>query len=121
MKKLLVPTVLLFCSTAFAAAPNVAGKWTIHTSIAGNESDQQCTLTVADKAISGSCTADDKTSPLKGTIDGDKVMFYTESDSNGTNLKLTYKVTASKADQFSGTVDVAPYGVSGDFTATPLK
>ncbi len=121
MRKALFPILLLFGSTALAAAPNVAGKWTIHTSIAGIETDQKCTIMASDKMISGSCTADDKTSPLKGSIDGDKVTFYTESDSNGTSIKLTYKVTDSKADQFSGTVDVAPYGISGDFAATPLK
>ena len=36
-------------------------------------------------------------------------------------LTLTYTATLSNAESFSGSVEVAPYGVTGDFTATPWK
>ena len=43
MKKLLLFSALLFASTAFAAGgANLTGQWTVHNSIAGNESEQEC-------------------------------------------------------------------------------
>jgi type 1 fimbria pilin len=121
MKKLLAASVLLFASTAFAA-PSLTGQWSIHNNIAGNESDQPCTFTVADNKISGTCkTADGNDVPLTGEVDGNKVTWKYDMDYNGTPLTLTYSATLDDSGKISGTVEVQPYGVSGDFTATPSK
>ena len=41
-----------------------------------------------------------------------------DSDYNGTPLTLSYTATLDDTGKFAGTVEVQPFGVSGDFTAT---
>jgi len=121
MKKLLAASTLLFAAFAFAAgAPNLTGTWTLHNSIAGNESDQPCKFVLSDNKLSGSCKSqDDKDVAVTGTLDGNKLTFKYDSDYNGTPLTLSYTATLDDTGKFAGTVEVQPFGVSGDFTATP--
>ena len=123
MKTLLASCALLFASSAFAAgAPSLTGQWSIHNSIAGNESDQACTFTLADNKISGSCkSSEDKDLPVTGSVDGKKVTWQYESDYNGSPLTLIYTATLDDSDKISGGVEVEPFGVTGDFTATHSK
>lgn len=123
MKRVLAIGAVLFASTAFAAAaPNLTGKWTIHQSIAGNDSDQECNFVQTDSVLSGSCkNQDGKDLQVKGSIDGNKANWQYDSDYNGTPLTAKYTATVDDSGKISGTVDVDPFGVSGDFTATPLK
>lgn len=123
MKTLLASCALLFASSAFAAgATSLTGHWTIHNSIAGNESDQTCTLTQTDNKISGSCkSAEDKDLPVTGSVDGKKVTWQYESDYNGSPLTLIYTATLDDSGKISGSVEVDPFGVTGDFTASPAK
>ena len=57
MKILLLSALLVSSALPSLAADNASltGKWKIHSSIAGNESDSECTLTQTDDAISGTC------------------------------------------------------------------
>ena len=123
MKRLLATSILLCASSAFAAgATSLTGHWTIHNSIAGNESDQACTLTQTDNKITGSCkSAEDKDLPVTGSVDGKKVTWQYESDYNGSPLTLTYTATLDDSGTISGSVEVDPFGVTGDFTASPAK
>jgi hypothetical protein len=122
MKKMLVCTGLLLASSAFAAgATTLTGQWTIHSSIAGNESDMTCNFTQTDAKLTGSCKSSDKDIPITGSVDGSKVTWKYDTEHDGTPLTLTYTATISDSEKFSGSVDVAPYGITGDFTATPSK
>ena len=121
MKKLFTSIVLVSSISAFAFAPSIVGKWSIHQNIMGNESDQKCTIEVSDNKISGSCKAGDKEIPIKGTVAGNNVTWSYDTEANGGTVTLTYKATLDKEDTFAGTVDVAPYNVSGEFTATAAK
>ena len=118
MKRLLVTSAFLFASSVFAA-PNLTGKWTIHNNIAGNESDQVCQLAVSDNKITGSCNSQDKDLPVTGTVDGNKVTWQYQSDYNGSPLTLIYAATLDDSNKITGTVEVQPFGVTGDFSATP--
>src|ERR1700722_17064221 len=104
-----------------AEAPTIAGQWTIHQSIAGNESDQDCSFSVSDAKISGTCKGNDQASKVTGTVDGKKLTWKYDTEYNGSTLTLTYTATLDDADKFSGSVEVAPYGVSGTFTAQRAK
>lgn len=121
MKKLLASSTLLFACSAFAAgAPNLTGDWSIHNSIAGNESDQQCTLAQKDNAISGSCkSAEGKDLTVTGSVDGSKVTWKYDSEYNGSPLTMIYTATIDDSGKVAGSVEVQPFGVTGDFTATP--
>jgi hypothetical protein len=122
MKKLLITSVLLLASSAFAAgAPNLTGSWSIHNVIAGNESDRDCKFVQTDNKLTGSCKAEDSEVQIKGSVDGNKVTWSYDSEYNGTPLTLTYTATLDDSGKISGSVDVQPFGVTGEFTATPSK
>jgi len=117
MKKLLAISAFLFASSAFAA-PNLTGKWAIHNNIAGNENDAECRLVVTDNKITGSCKSQDKDLPVTGTVDGNKGTWQFQSDYNGSPITLIYKATLDDSNKIVGTVEVQPFGITGDFTAT---
>jgi hypothetical protein len=122
MKKLLIPSLLLIATSAFGAgAVNIAGQWSVHNSIAGNESDQECKFVQTDGKLTGTCKAGDKDVQITGSLDGKKVTWKYESEYNGGPLTLIYTATVDDAKKISGSVEVQPYGVTGEFTATPSK
>ncbi len=103
--------------------PAFTGQWSIHNSVAGNESDQVCTFVQTDNKLSGTCKTADNEVPVSGTLDGNKATWKYDMDYNGTGLTL-YLSTATLDD--SGKIAVAalevqPFGVTGEFTATPAK
>lgn len=122
MKKLFVSATLLFASSVFAAgAPSLTGDWTIHNSIAGNENDQACKFVQTETKLTGSCKTEDKEVQITGSVDGNKVTWKYDSDYNGSPLTLIYTATLDDSGKFAGSVEVQPFGVTGDFTAAPVK
>ena len=122
MKIFLASTALLFASSALAAgAPGLTGQWSVHNSIAGNESDQECKFVQTDDKLAGSCKSADKEVQITGSLDGKKVSWKYESEYNGSPLTLVYTATLDDSEKISGSVEVQPFGVTGDFTATPSK
>ncbi|MDE3103624.1 MAG: hypothetical protein KGK08_00475 [Acidobacteriota bacterium] len=106
---------------AAAAAHDLSGKWMVHTSIAGNDNDQTCTLTQKDAVLTGICTSDTGSVKLTGKVEGSKVSWSYQTDYNGTPLTLHFTGTLDAAGKMSGTTTVDPFGVDGDFTAEPTK
>lgn len=123
MTKFLAPSLLLLASaSAFAAGtPAITGQWKIHNSIAGNESDQQCSFTLNDKDLTGSCKTKEGDTPVTGKLTDNKLTWQYNSDYNGTQLTLIYTATLDDSGKIAGTIEVQPFGVSGDFTATPSR
>jgi len=118
MKRLFATFALLFTSSALGAQ-SLTGQWAIHSNIAGNESDQQCRLVMTDNKITGTCKSQDKDLQVTGTVDGRKVTWQYQSDYNGSPITLIYTATLEDSGKIAGTVEVQPFGVTGDFTATP--
>ena len=122
MHNLLAASALLMAGSAFAvASPNLTGKWAVHNSIAGNESDQQCKFDLADNKLTGTCKSEDKEVQITGSLDGKKLTWQYDSEYNGSPLTLIYTATLDDSDKIAGSVEVQPYGVTGDFTAAPAK
>jgi hypothetical protein len=125
MKILLLSALLVSSTLPSLAADNASltGKWKIHSSIAGNESDCECTLTQTDDAISGTCfSAEMKEVQATGKVEGTKVNWSYESVYDGSPITVKYTAKPNVIDgKFTGTVYVDPYGVDGDFTATATK
>jgi len=122
MKKLLAIAIVLFASSAWAAAPNITGKWTVHQSIGGNEADSECNLIQTDSVLAGTCKSPEgKDLPIKGSVDGSKVKWQFDSEYNGTPLTIKFTGTVDDSGKMSGSVDVDPFGASGDFTASQVK
>jgi len=120
---LLLPSLCLLAASVLAAdAPRLAGHWAVHQSIAGNESDQDCTFTLEDNnKVGGSCKIGEQTAKVTGSVDGKKATWKYDMDYNGSTLTLIYAATLDDADKFSGSVEVQPYGVSGEFNAKRSK
>jgi len=124
--KLLLALALSFVTVGVsAAAPpaSVSGKWNVHSSVAGTDSDSVCTFVQTDKALSGSCTTQDQgDKKLTGTIDDTKISWSFDTEYNGTALTVKFVGTLdTKAMKITGTTSVEQVGVDGDFTAVPAK
>ena len=122
MQKLAISLSLLSTLALAQAQDNAGlnGKWKLHQSIAGNESDSECTLTQKDNALTGSCTGGEKSVDISGKVDGKKVSWSYKADYNGTPLTVTYTGTLD-SDKITGDVNVDPFSATGDFTATLEK
>lgn len=120
-----LPLLLLLALAAipvFAAdAPSMTGKWKVHNSIVGNESDQDCTFTQKDNDITGTCSLEQGSADVTGKITDASVTWQYKTEYNGTPLTLVYTGTADKDSKIVGSVEVQPMSVTGDFTATPSK
>lgn len=122
MKRMFLSATLLIAATSLLnAQTGISGKYTVHNSIAGNDSDQECTLTQTDKTLSGSCKGENGDLKLTGTVDGKKLTWKYDSEYNGTPITLTYNGTLDDSGTIKGDVTVDPYAVSGEFTATAAK
>jgi hypothetical protein len=117
--KTLVP-LIAFGAALAADGPSVTGKWHVHNSISGNESDQTCTFTQKDAGITGSCTSERGTVEVTGKVDGNKITWSYKSEYEGTPLTVHYEGTIDAA-KISGSVNVPEFSAGGDFTATPEK
>ena len=120
-------TLLLFVATAALAAAavsaaaadnvSVAGIWHIHDSIAGNESDSDCTFVQKDADLTGTCATEKGTVTLTGKVDGKKVTWSYKSEFNGSPLTVNHEGTLSADNKMTGTTSVPEYSVEGEFTA----
>jgi hypothetical protein len=107
--------------TLAADAPSLTGKWTIHTSIAGNDSDMNCSFEQKDMTLTGKCQGQQGELTIAGQIDGNKVSFSYKSDYQGTPLTVAYEGTYDPAIGIKGAVGVPEFSVDGDFYATLVK
>jgi hypothetical protein len=123
MRILILSALLASAAVTSVAADSVSltGKWKIHQSVAGNESDSDCTFTQKDNDLTGSCTADQGSGKITGKVDGNKVSWSYESEYNGAPLTVKYAGALDSAGKIAGSVTVEQFGVDGDFTATPVK
>lgn len=123
MRALLLAALLASAAVTSMAADNASltGKWKIHQSVMGNESDSNCTFTQKNNDLTGSCTADQGSGKITGKVDGNKVSWSYETDYNGAPLTVKFTGTVDSAGKIAGSVSVEQFGVDGDFTATPVK
>ena len=124
MKALVLLAVLASVSLSAVAAdsPSLTGKWNVHSSTAGNESESVCTFVQNGAELAGSCKTDAGEAKATGKVDGVKVTWSFDSDYNGTALTLKYTGTLDPATgKIAGSLTVDPFGVEGEFTAIQAK
>ncbi|QOY90924.1 hypothetical protein [Paludibaculum fermentans] len=116
---------LLLVSTAVVASAqdrvSLSGKWQVHLNVAGNESDQTCTLTQEGSDLTGTCDSDQATGKLAGKVADKTVAWTFKSEYNGAPLTIKYKGTLDGTSKITGSVLVEEYSVEGEFTATLAK
>jgi len=124
MRTLFLSILLASASALAVRADNVSlsGKWKIHSNVAGNESDAECTFTQKDDELGGSCVTEHGDRPLAGKVDGQKITWSYDSEYEGTPLTVKFSGTIdSAATKLGGSVSVEQFGVDGDFTGVPSK
>jgi hypothetical protein len=116
---------LLVASAAIAAAgadtATIEGKWAVHASVGGTDSDALCTFTQKETMLSGNCADNAGTFELNGKVDDKKITWSYKTLYNGSPLLVQYEGTWDPAGKMSGTVSVPDYAVSGEFSATVAK
>jgi hypothetical protein len=123
MKKCLVASLLVFAATSVLASgpTDITGRWKFHSVISGTETDTPCALVQSERKLSGTCRVNDADVKIVGKVDNKKITFQYNSDYNGTDLTVTYTGALDDSGNIKGDVNVEPFAVSGDFTATPAK
>ena len=106
-------------STASGPTGSLAGSWHVHTTVQGTDYESDCTITQTDKTIGGTCKNDNGEAKIAGSVDGNKATWKFDSDYQGTPINLTYTGAFDDKGKFTGTVDVQPFAVTGDFLMTP--
>jgi len=119
MKKILPFLISLLLATAAAAADaSLTGVWKIDSDTAGNVSTATLTLKQQDKKLTGTLKgADDQETPIKGDFDGKAVTLKFQTEWSGNQLDITYAGTIDAAGVITGSINVAPMGIEGTFTA----
>ena len=120
MKRLIF--VLATAAAAAQAPPAaVAGSWTVRADVSGNQSESNCTFTQKEAELSGSCISDRGTVMITGKVEGKTVSWQFDTQYEGQTLTVYYSGTSQSADKITGTINVQPMNVSGEFTATKAK
>lgn len=124
MKKFVAFLLFAFCTASlFAQKTNsISGKWKIHGSVAGNESNSVCTFIQTDNILSGSCVLEqpEGTTNLVGKVEGNKISWTVKADYNGNPLTITYSGLLEEG-KISGDINVEEFGITGEFSASPVK
>ncbi len=117
MKKTILAALAASVAALPLAAADVSGTWDISGDVAGNAVTVKCMLKQSAAAISGTCTSGSSSSFVKGSVNGDKVVFTHQVEYNG-QLELDYSGTLDAAgSKISGGIEVPAYNVNGTFTA----
>jgi hypothetical protein len=114
--------LLLVSALHLAPADTLTGTWKITGDVMGNPLNEVCTLKQSGDSLSGSCknadANDAKAFDVTGEVKDGKITFRHGGDYQGQALTITYSGTLAAARTLKGSVDVQPYAVTGDFTAT---
>ena len=102
-------------------SPSVAGTWTVRADVSGNQSESNCTFTQKNADLTGSCTSDRGTVMITGKAEGKTVSWQFDTPYEGQTLTVYYSGTSQSAEKITGTINVQPMNVSGEFTATKAK
>jgi hypothetical protein len=103
------------------AADTVSGKWKIHQSVAGNDSDTACTFTQTGEDLTGTCDGQGGAVKITGKVSEKKITWTVQAEYQGSPLTLKYTGTLASPEKMTGTLTVEPFGVEGEFTAVPDK
>jgi hypothetical protein len=126
MKNFLLPFLFACGAVLMPAAdmPSVAGKWMVHSSIAGNDSNWVCTFAQKDDTLSGECASPDTgakyeaTGKITSANGGSTVSWSYMIEYNGSPLTMKYVGGIGTDGSIRGGVTVVEYSVDGDFTAS---
>lgn len=120
--KLVALFIALSSVAVFAqgSGTSVAGNWKVTGDVVGNAVDLNCTFAQDGAKLTGSCkaTGADKSSDITGSVDDKKVTWKFDTTYDGRQITLTFNGTLDASAQLKGDIDVQPFGVTGEFSAS---
>ena len=117
----LLALALVATGTLQAPPSSVGGTWTVSANISGNASEQSCTFTQKDADLTGSCKSDRGSVTIAGKVEAKTVSWQFDTPYEGQTLTVYYSGTLESPEKISGSVNVQPMNVGGEFTATKAK
>jgi len=121
MKKLVLLAIVVLPVVLTAQPASVAGKWEINATVGGTATYAECNFTQKDADLTGSCEGDQGPKEITGKVDGKSVSWQLNAQWEGQTLTVYYKGSLQSPEKITGTVDVQPLSVNGEFTATRPK
>jgi hypothetical protein len=118
---LLVALALIPAITVFTQSTSVEGRWEVAANIGGTSTQMDCMFKQKDTELTGTCEGDSGALPITGKVEGKTVTFQFNAQHEGQALTVIYTGTLESADKITGSVDVQPLSVSGDFVAKRAK
>ncbi len=94
---------------------NIAGTWTVETSLAGNAITNECAVAQEGTKLTGPCKSAMGDAPMTGEVAGNTVKFSINADFMGTALELAFSGTVEPdGKKMSGIVSV--FGMDSPFS-----
>ena len=121
MNRVLVLIAAVMPVVVTAQPASVAGKWEINANVGGTATYLECSFTQKDADLTGTCEGDQGPREITGKVDGKSVNWQLSAQWEGQTLTVYYKGTLQSPEKITGTVDVQPLSVGGEFTATRPK
>lgn len=121
MKRFVLLAIALIPVVVTAQPASVAGKWEINGTVGGTQTYSECNFTQKDADLTGTCEGDQGPKEITGKVDGKSVSWQLNAQWEGQTLTVYYKGSLQSPEKITGTVDVQPLSVSGEFTATRPK
>ena len=122
MKSLAVLALIAVSSVALQTQlPSVGGTWTVRADISGNQSESSCRFTQKESELTGTCNSDRGAVMITGKVEAKTVSWQFDTQYEGQTLTVYYSGTPQSGEKITGTVNVQPMNVSGEFTATKTK
>ena len=121
MKTLVLLAIAVMPAAVIAQPASVAGKWEINATVGGTQTYAECHFSQKDADLSGTCEGDQGPKEITGKVDGKSVSWQLNAQWEGQTLTVYYKGSLQSPEKITGTVDVQPLSVNGEFTATRPK
>ncbi len=106
---------------ATAADTKLTGEWQIQRNAGGRESTQTCTFTQTEGDLGGTCSGPSGPVKLTGKINGKKVTWTFQTDSEGGAVTVIYNGAVDSENTMSGSITAVEFSVEGEFKATRSK
>ena len=114
MNRFLLLTILSAC-ISFAA--DVTGKWAMSVKLDAGTGEPKIELKQSGEKVTGTYAGLLGTSPLEGTVKGNKIEFTFKAEFSGEKFDVTYSGTIEGDKSMKGSVKKGDLG-SGTFTGT---
>jgi hypothetical protein len=122
MKNTIIALLCLTAALSAFANETLSGNWELNQDIEGNTATVAFELNQEGDRLSGAILlSDTKRAPISGKVSGSKITFQYPTEWEGQALTMVYSGNLGADGGLSGSVEVKPLGVTGDFRAKRVE